>query len=163
MFFQINSGIPLKLERLPEENGANLTPASQQQKLSPPTPFADTETGTNCCFSEEIGGGGGDAHFSGAHSGAHFSGGDAAHFSGAHSGAHFSGGDAAHFSGAHSGAHFSGAHFSGGDAPHFSSNRIPALVQNAPDHFSTEASIDIKPGETLWNKSCCESNIAPVI
>ena len=111
MFFQINSGIPLKLKRLPEENGANLTPASQQQKLSPPTPFADTETGTNCCFSEEIGGGGGDA---------------------------------AHFSGAHS-----GAHFSGGDAPHFSSNRIPALVQNAPDHFSTEASIDIKPGETL--------------
>ena len=125
MFFQINSGIPLKLERLPEENGANLTPASQQQKLSPPTPFADTETGTNCCFSEEIGGGGGDA---------------------------------AHFSGAHS-----GAHFSGGDAAHFSSNRIPALVQNAPDHFSTEASINIKPGETLWNKSCCESNIAPVI
>ena len=119
MFFQINSGIPLKLERLPEENGANLTPASQQQKLSPPTPFADTETGTNCCFSEEIGGAGG-------------------------------GGD----------AHFTGAHFSGGDAPHFSSNRIPALVQNAPDHFSTEASIDIKPGETLWNKSCCESNIA---
>ena len=125
MFFQINSGIPLKLERLPEENGANLTPASQQQKLSPPTPFADTETGTNCCFSEEIGGGGGDA---------------------------------AHFSGAHS-----GAHFSGGDAAHFSSNRIPALVQNAPDHFSTEASIDIKPGETLWNKSCWESNIAPII
>ena len=125
MFFQINSGIPLKLERLPEENGANLTPASQQQKLSPPTPFADTETGTNCCFSEEIGGGGGDA---------------------------------AHFSGAHS-----GAHFSGGDAAHFSSNRIPALVQNATDHFSTEASIDIKPGETLWNKSCWESNIAPVI
>ena len=124
MFFQINSGIPLKLERLPEENGANLTPASQQQKLSPPTPFADTETGTNCCFSEEIGGGGGDAHFSGAHSGAHFSG--------------------AHSSGTHS-----GAHFSGGDAPHFSSNRIPALVQNAPDHFSTEASINIKPGETL--------------
>ena len=142
MFFQINSGIPLKLERLPEENGANLTPASQQQKLSPPTPFADTETGTNCCFSEEIGGGGGDA----------------AHFSGAHSGAHFSGGDPAHFSGAHS-----GTHFSGGDAAHFSSNRIPALVQNAPDHFSTEASIDIKPGETLWNKSCWESNIAPVI
>ena len=125
MFFQINSGIPLKLERLPEENGANLTPASQQQKLSPPTPFADTETGTNCCFSEEIGGGGGDA---------------------------------AHFSGAHS-----GAHFSGGDPAHFSSNRTPALVQNAPDHFSTEASIDIKPGETLWNKSCCESNIAPII
>ena len=124
MFFQINSGIPLKLERLPEENGANLTPASQQQKLSPPTPFADTETGTNCCFSEEIGGGGGDAHFSGAHS---------------------------------------GAHFSGGDAAHFSSNRIPALVQNAPDHFSTEASINIKPGETLWNKSCFESNIAPII
>ena len=125
MFFQINSGIPLKLERLPEENGANLTPASQQQKLSPPTPFADTETGTNCCFSEEIGGGGGDA---------------------------------AHFSGAHS-----GAHFSGGDAAHFSSNRIPALVQNAPDHFSTEASINIKPGETLWNKSCWESSIAPLI
>ena len=125
MFFQINSGIPLKLERLPEENGANLTPASQQQKLSPPTPFADTETGTNCCFSEEIGGGGGDA---------------------------------AHFSGARS-----GAHFSGGDAPHFSSNRTPALVQNAPDHFSTEASSNIKPGETLWNKSCWESNIAPVI
>ena len=58
MLFQINCGIPLELGRLPSENGANLTvTGAQQQKLSPPTPFADTK-GTNCCFSEteEIGG-----------------------------------------------------------------------------------------------------------
>ena len=58
---QINPGIPLELGRLPSENGANLTTGGggQQQKLSPPTPFADTKAGTNCCFSEreeEIGG-----------------------------------------------------------------------------------------------------------
>ena len=55
MFFQINCGIPLELGRLPAENGANLTvTGAQQQKLSPPTPFADTK-GTNCCFSEQTG------------------------------------------------------------------------------------------------------------
>ena len=53
MFFQINCGIPLELGRLVGmENGGNLTQA-EQQKLSPPTPFADTMQGTNCCFSEE--------------------------------------------------------------------------------------------------------------
>ena len=52
MLFQINCGIPLELGRLPVENGANLTTGGEQQKLSPPTPFADTK-GTNCCFSEE--------------------------------------------------------------------------------------------------------------
>ena len=58
MFFQTNYGIPLELGRFPTEeeeevNGANLrgVTGGQQQKLSPPTPFADT----NSSFSEQTG------------------------------------------------------------------------------------------------------------
>ena len=80
MFFQINCGNPLELERLPTEEvkGGNLTgggqqgggggqqvgqqggggqQGEQQQKLSPPTPFADTNPSrTNASFSEQSGG-----------------------------------------------------------------------------------------------------------